>query len=244
MKAMILAAGLGTRMGELTRDLPKPLVPVAGRPMLLYAVDNLKRAGVTDLVINTHYKSELLQEFVADQCQFGIQVTLSHEPELLDTGGGILNARAYLEDVDFFLVHNADVYSEIDLAQLVAEHCASGALATLALKDRNTTRGLLFTSALELCGWEHRGKGQRVLTESTPETRPVESYGFCGVQVMSREFLSFIARDNKKRFSLIDVYLAAVSAGHKIVGFDIGTTAWFDMGSAEKIAEVEAFLAV
>lgn len=243
MKAMILAAGLGTRMGELTRDMPKPLVAVAGRPMLLYAVDNLKRAGVTELVINTHYKSELLQEFIESQSNFGMQVTISHEPELLDTGGGILNARVYLEDADFFLVHNADVYSEIDLAQLVAEHCASGAIATLALKGRNTTRGLLLTSKMELCGWEHTGKGQRVLANAILETTPMESYGFCGVQVISREFLSLVARDNQKRFSLIDAYLAAVSAGYRVVGFDIGATAWFDMGSAEKIAEVEAFLA-
>ena len=243
MKAMLLAAGRGSRMKSMTDDAPKPLVHVAGKAMMMYAVENLKRAGVSDLVINTHYKADLIQSFVEECGSFDLAVSISAEDELLDTGGGILKARRYLENTDHFVVHNADVYSEIDLKAMVATHIDSGADVTLAVKKRDTSRGLLFSEDLQLLGWENKETAAKRLAEGVDESQPYSSYGFCGIHVISSRVFDNFAAMGEERFSIIEAYLRGLNSGLDIRGFDIGETTWFDIGTPEKLATVEEYLA-
>jgi len=180
LKAMVLAAGRGTRLGKITDETPKCLVQAGGKTLLRHVVVQLKKAGVTSLVINLHHLADQVKEYVESADQFGIEVAFTYETELLDTGGGILNARDYLESEDFFIVHNADIYSEIDLSELVKAHVDQKALATLATVPTTDPRRLLFAPDMVLVGWENTDTGKKRVARSVAGEQP---FGFCGVSV-------------------------------------------------------------
>ena len=145
MKAMMLAAGLGTRLRPLTNDRPKALVEVAGRTLLEITLTRLKEFGVRDVIVNTHHFAEMIPTYLAKHDNFGMRIEISHEDTLLDTGGGLKNAAWFFEDSpEPFLLHNVDVISTIDLAKMVEFHTRQNALATMAVQDRKTSRPLLF----------------------------------------------------------------------------------------------------
>lgn len=153
MKAMILAAGLGTRLRPLTNDRPKALVEVAGKPLLEHAITKLTQQGTRDIIINTHHFAEKIAEFLESKKNFGVHIELSHEPTLLDTGGGLNKAAHFFNDGEPFLLYNTDVLSNIDLGAMLAVHQRTGALATLAVRDRKTSRYFLFDDDGRLVGW-------------------------------------------------------------------------------------------
>jgi CTP:molybdopterin cytidylyltransferase MocA len=154
MKAMVLAAGLGTRLRPLTNDRPKALVEVGGRTLLEIALRRLQSFGVDEAIVNTHHYAEMVAEYLQAHRNFGMRIEISHEPELLDTGGGLKKAAwFFLEDPDAaFIVYNVDVLSTIDLGRMVEFHRANAALATLAVQDRASSRPLLFCLNGGLCG--------------------------------------------------------------------------------------------
>ena len=160
MKAMIFAAGLGTRLKPLTDTIPKALVPVGGRPLIEIVIDRLKTAGFDDIVINVHHFADMIEEYVRSRHDFGIRIRFSDERDaLLDTGGGILHAKSLLEGAGHFLVHNVDILSDVDLKSFAAS-AASDALATLLVSRRQTSRYLLFDGGMRMAGWTNVSTGE------------------------------------------------------------------------------------
>lgn len=162
MKAMIFAAGLGSRLKPLTDTMPKALVPVAGRPMLEHVILKLKASGFTEIVINIHHFGEQIIDFLKANNDFGLTLHISDERDLLlDTGGGIRKARRFFENSDEpFLVHNVDILSDMNLKELYDFHLRNGSVATLLASRRKTSRYLLFDAEQRLCGWINKDTGQ------------------------------------------------------------------------------------
>jgi NDP-sugar pyrophosphorylase family protein len=236
MRAMILAAGLGTRLRPLTDDRPKALVEVAGRTLLEIALTRLRDAGVHDVIINTHHFAAMMAAYLKANQNFGMNIEISHEEVLLDTGGGLKKAaHFFLNDsanADApFLLHNVDVISTIDLGRMVQFHTNQQALATLAVQDRKTSRYLLLDDRSVFCG--------RRSNDSSPEiVRPTEqthALAFCGIHVISPRLLNMVSEEGT--FSIITTYLRLAALGEKIVGFRADEYQWRDLGKPESIAQ-------
>ncbi|MDA8131659.1 MAG: nucleotidyltransferase family protein [Elusimicrobia bacterium] len=223
---MVFAAGLGTRLRPLTDTLPKALVDVNGRPMLWHVLGRLAEAGITEAVINTHHFHEKIAEFLAAGGSRGLRVTLSREEEFpLETGGGLKKAVAFLSGGGPFLACNADVWSELDLKALLAAHAASGALATLAVRDRPSKRRLLFDGGLALKGREGE--------TGAAGLRPL---AFSGIQALSPEIFGRMTEEGV--FSIASVYLRMAAAGERINGFLDESPFWSDIGDLERLESV------
>jgi len=239
MKAMILAAGFGTRLHPLTDDRPKALVTVAGRTMLEIALARLRSFGVGEVIVNTHHFSEKISEYLAANANFGMRIEISREEELLDTGGGLKKAAWFFLDgkssedptLAPFLLHNVDVISTIDLARMAEFHAEQKALATLAVMDRETSRHLLFDEKGLLCG---RRKGREGEPEMARAARNVRALAFCGIHVISPRIFSLMTEAGA--FSIIDAYLRLAAQGETIAGFRADGAYWRDLGRAEHIA--------
>jgi NDP-sugar pyrophosphorylase family protein len=241
MKAMILAAGLGTRLRPLTNDRPKALVEVGGRTLLEIALSRLHTFGVTEVIVNTHHFADKMAEFLKDHYSFGMRIEISREEELLDTGGGLKKAAPFfLEDGDPhapFIVHNVDVISNIDLDAMVRFHLEQGALATLAVQQRKTSRYLLFDEKGELCGRRvAKAEDSRVRAAET-----VQSLAFSGIHILSPRI--FAEMQEQGAFSIIDAYLHLAAQGEKIVAYNASGGYWRDLGRLESIAEAARDLA-
>ncbi len=233
-RAMVLAAGLGTRLRPLTDSRPKALVEVAGRPLLEITLARLREFGVREVIVNVHHFADMVVEFL-NAHDFGMRIEVSREDLLLDTGGGLKKAAwFFLEDgIDApFLLHNVDVISTIDLARMVAFHNEHQALATLAVQDRKTSRYLLFDAQGELCG-------RRVGTQDEI-ARPAEGLqplAFSGIHVISPRLLHML--DEEGVFSIIPVYLSLAAKGEKISAFRADEFYWRDLGKPESVAQAE-----
>lgn len=239
MKAMILAAGLGTRLQPITHTLPKALVPVNGRPLLSIVLERLKTAGFDDLVINVHHFAEQIAAFLTQHDHFGLTIRLSYErKQVLGTGGGIKQAAPWLNTGEPFLVHNVDVLTDLDLKHFYHTHLRSDALATLAVRHRQTQRYLLFDQNNKLCGWQHFGTGevrcaQGDLSQATP-------LAFSGIQVVNPAIFEEMPAE-RNQFSITDVYLAAATR-HNILAFPHDDTFWMDVGKQEQLHQACAMM--
>jgi NDP-sugar pyrophosphorylase family protein len=238
MKAMILAAGLGTRLRPLTNDRPKALVEVGGRPLLEITLARLREFGVSEVIVNVHHFADLVVDFLKANGNFGMRIEVSREETLLDTGGGLKKARWFFEgDTTPFILHNVDVMSTIDLAEMHRYHVEAGALATLAVKERKTSRYLLFDDNLQLCG-------RRLVREQKLEmVRPVErphELAFAGIHVVSPHLLSLLHEDGV--FSIIPPYLRLAGEGERILGFRADNYEWRDLGTPDSVNEASAGL--
>jgi NDP-sugar pyrophosphorylase family protein len=232
MKAMILAAGLGTRLRPLTRSIPKALVEVHGRSMLEIIILQLKAHGFTDVIVNVHHQYRKIVDFLKVNNNFGIKIQLSHEKEqILDTGGGIKKAAWFLDGAEPFLVHNVDVISDIDLKALYDFHCQRKPLATLAVKSKDTPRSLLFDGSFRLGGWENTETGvRRIITGmNNADLGPA---GFCGIHVIDPSIFKYM--DDSSVFSIITTYMEAVT-DHDIYGYPVEDNLWIDIGSFENL---------
>jgi len=161
MKAMVFAAGLGTRLYPLTKEVPKALVEVGGRPLLRLVLEKLVAAGIREIVINVHHFPEMIRSYLHDHPLPGVTLHISDESdELLDTGGGLMKAAPWLMGGEPVLVHNVDVISDLDIGALLAFHREKGGVATLAVRERETRRYLLFDRDMRLTGWMDRQTGE------------------------------------------------------------------------------------
>jgi NDP-sugar pyrophosphorylase family protein len=234
MKAMILAAGLGTRLGALTANLPKCLMPIGSTTILGLVVEQLRRAGVTELVINLHHHAEKVRAYVEGADSFGMAVQFSYEAELLETGGGIRHARKLLATSEPLIVHNADIFTDADLAAAVAAHRTNGHDLSLLVMDQPSARSLLFDEDLRLVGWENAGEGKiRFARECAEPLRRA----FTGISILSESFLSFLDRYNG-RFSVVPAWLDAVAEGLNVRGTLIDGARWVDVGTPEELQEL------
>lgn len=235
MKAMVLAAGLGTRLRPLTNDRPKALVEVAGRTLLEITFSRLRSFGVEDVIVNVHHFADMVIDFLQSHHNFGMRVEISREDVLLDTGGGLKKAAWFFEDSEEpFLLHNVDVISTIDLKRMMEFHQSCGALATLAMQNRETSRYLLFDQAGELCG---RRAGHDGAIEWAREAKNYEARAFSGIHVISPRLLQML--DEEGAFSIVSSYLRLARAGEKIAAFSADEYYWRDLGKAESVKKAE-----
>jgi mannose-1-phosphate guanylyltransferase len=233
MKAMILAAGLGTRLRPLTDDRPKALVEIAGRTMLEIALRRLSSFGIRDAIVNVHHFADLVTEYLKKHDNFGMRIEISREEVLLDTGGGLKKASwFFLDDADPFILHNVDVISSIDLKRMVQFHRDNGALATIAVQERETSRYLLFDLHGELSGRRIRDKQQLVR-----DSENLMSLAFSGVHVISPRLLAMMPEDGV--FSIIDTYLHLAGRGERILAFRADEYYWRDLGKPENVLQAE-----
>jgi NDP-sugar pyrophosphorylase family protein len=230
MKAMILAAGLGTRLRPLTDDRPKALVEVGGRTMLEITLSRLRAFDVREVIINVHHFADKILEYLKANDNFGMRIEVSREEILLDTGGGLKKAAYFfLRDSNGleepFILHNVDVISTIDLRRMVQFHTENKALATLAVQSRETSRYLLFDEQLQLCG-RRSGGGQK--DELVRSSQPVQALAFSGIHVISPRLFAMMSEEGA--FSIITSYLRLAASGEKILAFRADEYYWRDLG--------------
>ncbi len=236
MKAMILAAGLGTRLRPLTNDRPKALVEVGGRTMLEITLSRLRAFGIRDVIINVHYFAELIIDYLKKNDNFGMRIEVSREDVLLDTGGGLKKAADFfLKDRDFetpFILHNVDVISTIDLARMARFHSENQALVTLAVQDRETSRYLLFNEQHQLCG--HRtGRDQK--DELVGSSKPAQALAFSGIHIISPRLFELILENGI--FSIVTAYLRLAAQGENILAFRAEDYYWRDLGRPDDVLQ-------
>lgn len=242
MKAMILAAGLGTRLRPLTDDRPKALVTVAGRTLLEITLTRLRSFGVDEVIVNAHHFAEMIVDYLKSNNSFGIKVEVSLEEELFDTGGGLKKAAQFFSNSmdEPFVLHNVDVLSTIDLGSMVRFHNKNGALATLAVQQRASMRQLLFDENGLLCGRRDRSnKDAQIPRSKNPDLEHSNStaLAFSGIHVLSPRFFSKLEEEGA--FSIISAYLRLAAEGEKILAFRADERYWRDLGKQESIRQAE-----
>lgn len=243
MKAMIFAAGLGTRLKPLTDHMPKALVPVAGRPMLEHVILKLKAAGFNELVINIHHFGEQILDFLRANQNFGLTIHISDERDcLLDTGGGIRKAEPFFRGNEPFLVHNVDILSDTDLKALYEYHRQSGNDATLLASQRKTVRYLLFDDEKRLCGWINKDALQTKPEGFAYNPEHHHEYAFSGIHVISPSLFHYMDEQWTGKFSIMDFYLQTCHEA-RIGGRLTDTLRLIDIGKPETLTQAEEFLA-
>ena len=236
MKALLFAAGLGTRLKEYTQDKPKALVDLSGRPLLQHAIEHLKRFGITNIVINVFHFAEQIISFVEENNSFGIDIHISDEhDQLLDTGGGLKKAGVFLKGDEPILIYNVDVISNLDLNILQKYHQEQKALATLVVRQRETSRYLMFDQNQQLAGWKNFSNGETRISrpESFADAQPL---AFSGIHIIQPELLELITEEGK--FPIMDLYLR-LAKDHSIKAFIDQSNLWMDLGKPEQLLAAE-----
>ena len=237
MKAMIFAAGLGTRLRPFTNDRPKALVEVGGTPLLEITIYKLINSGVKELIINTHHFAEKIEKFLKSKNNFGIRIELSHEVETpLETGGGLKKAAWFFDDGKPFFVCNADILSSIDLKKMYQYHTENEVLATYAIQQRDTSRYMLHDTQLRLCGWMNTKTKTVKVSRTVPE---MQMYSFSGYHIINPKI--FETAPAETYFSMIDWYLS-IANNHKILGYFHPDDIWCDIGKPETLLEAEKII--
>src|SRR5690242_2621320 len=240
MKAMILAAGLGTRLRPLTDDRPKALVEVGGRTLLEIALARLNSFGIREVIINVHHFADKIVNYLKAKRDFGMEITISREDDLLlDTGGGLKKAAYFflqksVSAEEPFVLHNVDVISTIDLRRMAQFHVENRALATLAVQERQTARYLLFDERSELCG---RRSGAEGTTEWARQSSQVSALAFSGIHVISPRLFSLMTEEGV--FSIITTYLRLATRGEKILAFRANEYQWRDLGRLDDVKQAD-----
>jgi N-acetyl-alpha-D-muramate 1-phosphate uridylyltransferase len=214
MKAMILAAGFGTRLKPLTDNLPKALVPFGNEPMINYQIKKLKEFGFTEIVINAHhFAGQIIDYFNKNSLE--IKINVIEEEKILGTGGGILNAKKYLKKEDFFLVINVDVFTDFDFSKLIIFHKSKTPLASIAVQKRKTKRYLEFDNDMKL------------LHRQNENSKEENLYAFNGIHIISNKIFT----DRKIEYlDIFDLYLEMINKGEDVFGFDVEDSEFMDLG--------------
>lgn len=243
---MIFAAGLGTRLQPLTNDRPKALVAVGGKCLLAHNLEKLEASGFREIVVNVHYFAAEVMDFVRQMAETAgagpekrSRVFFSDERDkLLETGGGLLKAQHILADAPF-LVHNVDVLSTLDLAAFYQAHLARGGVGLLAVRQRPSSRVLLFErESLVLLGWRNNKTGEQKLARPCQEAQLL-AYAFSGIAVYSPTLFGYMAGQQGQKFSIIDTLLLAAQEAN-IYAYPHDADKWIDVGRPEAIAAAEA----
>lgn len=237
MKAMILAAGLGTRLRPLTDNKPKALVELGGRTLLEITLERLRSFGVSEVIVNVHHFADLVVEYLRANANFGLRIEVSREDLLLDTGGGLKRAAWFFlegQSDEPFLLHNVDIVSAINLEEMAEAHKNSAALATLAVQERSSSRQLLFDRQGRLCG---RRAGREAADEIARSAENPEPLAFAGIHVISPRLLRKMTEDGV--FSIIGTYLQLAREGEAIRAFRADQYYWRDLGKPEDLRQAE-----
>ncbi|OQW43453.1 MAG: hypothetical protein A4C66_08770 [Nitrospira sp. HN-bin3] len=229
MKAMILAAGLGTRLRPLTNTIPKPLLPIAGTPLIVWNLLLLKRHGFHQVVINLHYLGPMIEQALGDGSKFGMRIIYSHEPVILGTGGGIKKAEPYFSG-EPVLILNADTLVELDLEALWDFHRSRGAVATLVLRE---------DPEADRWGVVEVGEQDRILRitgRGVREAATIARRMFAGIHILHPRLLQQVPKGVAS--SIIDPYVAAIERGEPVLGYDLRGY-WSDIGTPERYTHAE-----
>jgi len=239
MKAMVLAAGQGTRLRPITDGKPKALVPVAGRPMIEYALLLLRHYGICEIVINLHHFGAQIESYLGDGAKLGLHISYSKETELLDTGGGLLKAKPFLQD-GAFIVINTDALIDVNLAELMEFHKKRHAVATLVLRP-DEQADQYGSMDIDSGGRIHRFLQTRI---DLKQAGPIRKLMFTGVQILEPEIFAYMALngDEKKFSTTKQTYPQMLLAGEPLYGFCFEGF-WQDLGTVERITEAECNLA-
>lgn len=235
MKAMILAAGLGTRLRPLTDNLPKALVPFKGKPLLERIIRNIASAGIDHIVVNVHHHAEQVIQFLEQLEVPGTSLSISDErDQLMDTGGALLLARQIFQNEECFLLHNVDVITNLDITSLLRAHQDGEALVTLAVKKRNTSRSLLFNAEGYLSGWRHNETGEERIVRNSEF--PLHDYGNSCIQVISGDFFQHFSET--RPLNLTGMYLD-LAKDYRIQPFIHNEDYWYDLGSYDNYLKAD-----
>lgn len=231
-KAMIFAAGLGTRLKPFTENSPKALFKINGKPLLQRNIEYLKSYGITDFIINVHHFADQIEEYLAENNQFGVDISISDErEELLETGGGLLKAQSFLDDKPF-LVMNSDILTDMHLDKLIQFHQQHSGMISLAVSDRPSTRKLLFDDDQKLCGWKDLRNGENII--ENPDYK--YEWAFSGIHIIDPKFFAVNSLEGK--FSIMKSYMQLMQE-HDIFGFDHTGAKLIDVGKLEAVELAE-----
>jgi len=234
MKAMIFAAGKGTRLKPLTDNTPKALIKVNGTPMIELVIKKLISIGVREIIINVHHFANQIINFLNTNNNFGIKIEISDESDkLLDTGGGLKKASWFFDTNEPFILHNTDIISDIDLLDMIAFHKNNNALATLAVRKRESNRYFLFNNNFDLCGWENIKTTEKIISK---KSTLLNQFAFSGIHIINPIIFNYLNQTCK--FSIVNSYLE-LSKNKTIKGFDHTTDYWFDVGDTKKLEIAE-----
>jgi NDP-sugar pyrophosphorylase family protein len=229
---MILAAGLGTRLKPFTLEHPKALFEYNGQTLLKHAIEHLRSAEISDIIINVHHFANQIVDYLELNKNFDCKITISDETDvLLETGGGLSKASWYFRDGMDFIVRNVDIISDLDLPKIVNYHNQSKSLATLAVRNRETSRYFLFNQSMQLCGWENRNSNEKIFIETIDNkfnSKFISSFAFSGIQILNPAIFQLITEHGK--FSLTNLYLR-LAKDNKISGYLEDGNVWKDIGS-------------
>ena len=240
MKAMIFAAGLGTRLKPLTDHMPKALVPVAGKPMLEHVIQKLIAFGCDEIVINVHHFADQIINFLKEKNNFGITIHISDETDmLLDTGGGIKKAASFFHEP--FLIHNVDILSNVDLKSLYEYHLTNGNDATLLVSPRKTVRYLLFDERNRLCGWVNKDTLQTKPEGFIYQPEVQKEYAFSGIHIVSPTLFNYMSEHWTGKFPIMDFYLQTCQEA-QLGGYAKEDLQLIDIGKPETLAVAEEFV--
>jgi N-acetyl-alpha-D-muramate 1-phosphate uridylyltransferase len=236
MKAMLFAAGLGTRLRPITDTIPKALVKIGEITLLEYAIRKLMHYGFNEICINVHHFPDMIINYLKDNNNFGAKITISDERELLlDTGGGLKKAAPFFAGSEPFLVYNVDIVSNINLGDMLNYHIAHKPLCTLAVREINSFRYFLFNDKDELCGWRNDKTGEEKISKHAETYIP---RGFSGIQIMQPEALQYLP--GKNIFSLVEFYLQ-LAPKDNIIGYDHSFNLWTDVGELQTLKKMANF---
>ncbi len=236
MNALIFAAGLGSRLKDLTKEIPKALVEVNGKPMLWHAIQKLTTVGVRRIVVNVHHHAQKVEEYIGELQFDGVEIVVSNEEdELLETGGGLLKAAPLFIKDEPIILYNADVVTGVDLQDMIDYHTNHEGIATLMVKHRMTSRYFLFDDQMCLSGWENVKTREQIVTRPSQH---MSSYAFSGIHVVNPEILSMLGEVRK--FSIVQGYLE-ISSQKNVYGWKDWDEYWFDVGTPEKLATANDF---
>jgi NDP-sugar pyrophosphorylase family protein len=237
MKGMIFSAGLGTRLQQYTQNRPKALVEVNGKPLLWYAVRKLIDAGVGEIVINVHHFADQITDYLNSE-KFDAKIIVSDERDmLLDTGGGLLKARHWLESDKPIIAYNVDVFSTVNLHEVIGFHQKHDALATLVVRNRQTSRYLMFDNNWALAGWKNTANGEQIIAnEGFNHSEP---FAFSGIQVLSPSIFEKISETGK--FPIVQLYLRLAKT-ERIMGYLDESDFWLDCGKPVQLLMAEAWM--
>jgi N-acetyl-alpha-D-muramate 1-phosphate uridylyltransferase len=236
MKAMIFAAGLGKRLGDISEKIPKALVDINGKTALQMAVEKCTQYGFNDIIINVHHFADMVEDEVKKLNRIGFSVSVSDEREmLLENGGGLYKARDFF-DIAPFLLYNVDIISDLDLSSLYRLHMEKHSLATLAVRHRPGKRFLLIDESGQLHGWRNISTGEEILACSTSEG--LSEIAFSSMHIVEPEIFDYM---NEGIYSMIDLYLK-LAREHNIYTLKHDEGYWIDIGTPESLDYVRKFL--
>jgi NDP-sugar pyrophosphorylase family protein len=234
MKAMIFAAGLGTRLKPFTDKHPKALALVNGKTLLQRNIEYLQQFGIKDVLVNVHHFADQIINAVTENKGWGSNITISNETDaVLETGGGLQKAKWYFEEKENFVVMNADILTDLDLVAMIQQHQNNQPIATLAVTNRSSSRCFLFDDKNVLCGWRNKATGEEKISRNASV---FHEFAFSGVHVINQQLLHQLNKEGK--YSIVDVYLE-VAKTHTIKAFDHSGTKFIDVGKPENILKAE-----